>query len=172
MSIKAAIEEFTERLHHLIESDAMERARAAVLLAFGAGAPKKRGRPPKNPASLPALARKARRKGPVQLCPVPGCKNKAAPIFGMVCSDHKDLPKAKIKKYREARRAAKLAGKPAPKKRGRKPGPQKAVRKLKSKRRAPPVAKSTPKRRAAAVTKKAQPIAKETPTAPATPAAA
>jgi hypothetical protein len=38
---------------------------------------------------------------------VPGCKNRAAPIFGMVCSKHKDVSKAKIKEYREARRAKK-----------------------------------------------------------------
>jgi hypothetical protein len=30
----------------------------------------------------------------------------------MVCAKHKDLPKAKIKKYREARRAKKLGLKP------------------------------------------------------------
>jgi hypothetical protein len=38
---------------------------------------------------------------------VPGCKNRAAPVFGMVCRDHKDVPKAKIKKYRAERRAEK-----------------------------------------------------------------
>jgi hypothetical protein len=162
MSIKAAIEEFTERLHHLIESDAVERARAAVLHAFGAGAPKERGRPPKARSAMAALARKARRKGPVQLCPVPGCKNPAAPIFGMVCADHQGLPKAKIKKYREARRVAKLSGKPVPKKPGRKPGPKKAVRKLKAKRRAKPATKKRTK---------TQPIAKPTP-APSVPAVA
>ena len=31
----------------------------------------------------------------------------AAPVYGMVCAQHKDVPKAKIKKYREARRAKK-----------------------------------------------------------------
>jgi len=49
--------------------------------------------------------KKARRKGPIQLCPVPGCKERAAPVFGMVCAKHKGLPKTQIKKYREARRA-------------------------------------------------------------------
>jgi hypothetical protein len=49
-----------------------------------------------------------RRKLPRQLCPVPGCKNPAAPVFGMVCSAHKDVPKRQIAKYREARRAKKL----------------------------------------------------------------
>ena len=52
-----------------------------------------------------------RRKGPIQLCPVPGCTNRAAPVFGMVCAKHKDLPKAEIKKYREARRAQKAKAK-------------------------------------------------------------
>jgi hypothetical protein len=28
-------------------------------------------------------------------------------VFGMVCARHKDVPKAKIKQYREQRRAAK-----------------------------------------------------------------
>ena len=56
------------------------------------------------------LIKRARRKGPIQLCPVPGCKNPAAPVFGMVCANHKSLPKATIKKFREARRAAKDKG--------------------------------------------------------------
>ena len=63
------------------------------------------GRPAGRSASI--IGRKPRKKGPKQLCPVPGCKNPAAPVFGMVCAKHKDLPKAKIKQYREARRAKK-----------------------------------------------------------------
>jgi len=43
-----------------------------------------------------------------QICPVPGCKNVAAPVFGMVCKDHKNVAKSKIKKYREERRAGKV----------------------------------------------------------------
>jgi len=39
---------------------------------------------------------------------VPGCKNPAAPIFGMVCKDHKNVAKSKIKKYREERREGKV----------------------------------------------------------------
>jgi hypothetical protein len=130
MSIKAAIEEFTQRLHAILESQATERARAAVLNAFGVSAPKRRGRPPKAATSLApvgkmatlittmtkpitnpmtkSMTKKARKKMPPQFCPVPGCKNKAAPIFGMVCSKHKDVAKSKIKKYREARKAKKL----------------------------------------------------------------
>ena len=64
-----------------------------------------------NHGSKPAT-KVGRRKGPIQLCPAPGCTNRAAPVFGMVCAKHKDLPKATIKKYREARRArVKKAGK-------------------------------------------------------------
>jgi hypothetical protein len=120
MSIKAAIEEFTQRLHAILEGEATERARAAVLNAFGVGAPKRRGRPPKAATALAPVgklatlttttqaAKKPRKKMPPQFCPVPGCKNKAAPIFGMVCSKHKDVAKSKIKKYRDARKAKKL----------------------------------------------------------------
>jgi len=50
---------------------------------------------------------KAVKKAAPRLCPVPGCKNKAAPVFGMVCRDHKDLPKAERDKLFAARRAAK-----------------------------------------------------------------
>ena len=48
-------------------------------------------------------AKKPRKK---QLCPVPRCKGLAAPIFGMVCSKHKDVAKSKIAKFRKARKAA------------------------------------------------------------------
>ena len=107
MDIKALVEEFTARLHTLIEGHSMERARAAVMEALG-GAPAKRGpgRPPKL-AAMAVATKKARKKSPPQFCPVPGCKNKAAPIFGMVCAEHKDVAKSKIKKYREARKAKK-----------------------------------------------------------------
>lgn len=51
--------------------------------------------------------RMKRRKGPIQLCPVPGCRERAAPVFGMVCKGHRALPKKLIAKYRAARRAKK-----------------------------------------------------------------
>jgi hypothetical protein len=111
MSIKAAVAEFTERLHTLIEGHAAERARAAVLHAFGVHSPRKPGRPPKNALAAPKTTKlgRPRKKPPRQLCPVPGCKNTAAPIFGMVCAKHKDVAKSKIKKFREARKAKKAA---------------------------------------------------------------
>jgi hypothetical protein len=107
MTIRALLEDFANQLSALIERQALDRARVAVDNALGGKRPP--GRPPKL-ASLTAglaLGKKQRRKGPKQLCPVPGCKNPAAPVFGMVCAKHKDVPKAQIKKYREARRAKK-----------------------------------------------------------------
>src|SRR5436190_11034240 len=114
MNIKTIVAEFSGRLSTVIESEVVERARTAVLSAFGVAPRRGPGRPRKDAVPVAPVAKKARKKLPRQLCPVPGCKNPAAPIFGMVCAKHKDLPKAKIKKFREARRAKKL-GLPAPK---------------------------------------------------------
>jgi hypothetical protein len=124
--LKNVIADFTAQLTALINAQATAQARSVVLNAFGAGdqVPKRRGRPPKalGPSVVPVLAKKARKKAPIQLCPVPGCKNPAAPVFGMVCAKHKDLPKAKIRKFREARKAKKLGLKSStgPKRRTRK----------------------------------------------------
>jgi hypothetical protein len=92
------------------------QTRASIIQELTGGetpAPKRRGRPPKNPATTTALSlvprvqevSKPRKKAPKQLCPVPGCKNAAAPVFGMVCAKHKDTPKRLVKKYREERKA-------------------------------------------------------------------
>ena len=96
MDIRSLVEEFTDRLQAIIETQVITRARLAVDGALGNG----RGRSAVGTGKL-------RKKAPRQLCPVPGCKNTAAPVYGMVCAQHKDVPKAKIKKYREARRAKK-----------------------------------------------------------------
>jgi hypothetical protein len=110
--LRSLVDDFVGRLAAAVEADAAERARQMVMSALGAGAgnllPRRRGRPPKNATAFASLVsvRPARRR-PKQLCPVPGCTNPAAPVFGMVCSKHKDVPKATIKKYREARRASK-----------------------------------------------------------------
>jgi hypothetical protein len=118
MNIKSLVADFAGQLSSLIHNQATERARAAVMSAFGVAPRRGPGRPPKAAAAkatvVAPVAKKARKKAPRQLCPVPGCKNPSAPIFGMVCAKHKDLPKAKIKAYREARRAKKL-GLPVPK---------------------------------------------------------
>jgi hypothetical protein len=101
------ITDFAGKLTAMIHSQVMEDARARVNAALGMEAPKRRGRPPKALGGV-SIAKKIRRKLPPQFCPVPGCKNKAAPVFGMVCAKHKDVAKSKIKKYRDARKAKKL----------------------------------------------------------------
>jgi hypothetical protein len=119
-SIAEIVSRFVDQLSMAIEEDAVERARDAVLTAFGGRTPAavtaRLGRNSvgvrRGPGRPPGRARK---KPPIQLCPVPGCQNRAAPVFGMVCSKHKDLPKAEIKKFREARRAQKSKGKGRPK---------------------------------------------------------
>lgn len=104
--IRDIVEDFVSRLSSLIEHDTVSRAREAVLSAFS-------GRLPGGGRAngIAAVTGRPRRKGPIQLCPVPGCKNRAAPVFGMVCAEHRNVPKAQIKKYREQRRAQKLEGK-------------------------------------------------------------
>jgi hypothetical protein len=113
MDIKTVVADFANQLSALIENEATERGRAAVLAAFGVPPRRGPGRPPKATTAPAPVAKKARKKPPLQLCPVPGCKNPAAPVFGMVCAKHKDVPKAKIKKFRDARKAKKLGIKPA-----------------------------------------------------------
>jgi hypothetical protein len=101
-NITALVESFARQLVAATEASAAQRIQAALAGAFGV--PRKRG--PGGPKRVAAVAATpAKRKRPKQLCPVPGCKNPAAPVFGMVCAKHKDLPKAKIKKYRAERKA-------------------------------------------------------------------
>jgi hypothetical protein len=108
MEIRQIVEEFAGRLSDIIERNAYDRARELVTVALNGNGSRSPGK--KAVGRLTKIGR-PRRKGPIQLCPVPGCKNRAAPVFGMVCANHKGLPKAKIKKYREARRASKAKGK-------------------------------------------------------------
>ena len=115
--IRHIVGDFVTQLSALIEQDAVSRARQTILSAFAGGEAtnltvngKRRGRPPGRRSAVLALAGtvgvgRKRRKAPIQLCPVPGCSNRAAPVFGMVCAKHKDLPKSEIRKFREARRA-------------------------------------------------------------------
>lgn len=53
-----------------------------------------------------APGRKSRKK---VLCPIQRCQNVSAPIYGHVCSKHKDLPKSVIKQERKARKARKAS---------------------------------------------------------------
>jgi len=117
--IRNLVNSLVAQLVAAVEADIAQRVQQAMSAAFsGAGAPVVKrgpGRPPRNPVaalgayvSAPAVPIKRR---PKQLCPVPNCKGLAAPVFGMVCVEHKDLPKAQIKKYRLERREAKKAAK-------------------------------------------------------------
>jgi hypothetical protein len=107
LNITAIVETFAIQITAAVESSMADRLQAAIAGAFGA--PPKRGpvRPAK-PAVVgvaPVAARSAGKKTrPKQFCPVPGCKNVAAPVFGMVCKDHKNVAKSKIKKYRAERK--------------------------------------------------------------------
>jgi hypothetical protein len=145
--IRDIVSQFVGQLSALIEQDAVSRAREVILSAFSGGSSptasartgRGPGRPPGRRASIASVAAikpgrpagKRRRKAPIQLCPVPGCTNRAAPVFGMVCSKHKDLPKAEIKKFREARRAQQKgpAAKAPTRRSGAKPGPKPAAAK-------------------------------------------
>jgi hypothetical protein len=104
-NVRSLIEAFATRLAAVVEHETLSRARIAVESAIGRRGP---GRPAKIVALR--LGTRARRKGPKQLCPVPGCKKPAAPVFGMVCAEHKGVAKTKIKKYRELRRAKREKG--------------------------------------------------------------
>ena len=132
--IHSLVENFTNQLTALVEGQALDRARAAVESALGVRRP---GRPAK--MSPIAIGGTRRKKAPRQFCPVPGCKNPAAPVFGMVCAKHKDVAKTKIKRYREARKAKKLGIKPA---KAAKPG--KAVKRRSTKVASNPISTTKP----------------------------
>lgn len=50
---------------------------------------------------------RARKKAPIQLCPAPGCVNRAAPVFKMLCRAHKDASFGTVTQWRLARRGRK-----------------------------------------------------------------
>lgn len=151
MELKAAIDDFATRIQTLLEAQAMEQAKAQILGAFGIGATRKPGRPSKVASAVAPIVKAARRKLPPQYCPVPYCRNLAAPVFGQVCAKHKDVPKTLITKYREERRAKKDGVKPA------KSAPTKRAKRVAKKaNRAASVAKKVPERSAASATKKAK----------------
>jgi hypothetical protein len=131
-TITAQVETFTQQLVATVEAAVVQRIQAALAGAFGVPQKRGPGRPPKQPVAHVAhvaAPKPARKK---QICPVPGCKNVAAPIFGMVCGDHKNVAKSKIKKYRALRKASPAtAARPAGKKEAKKASPKVArARKL------------------------------------------
>ena len=108
--IAAIVNSFTNQLTAAVERSIAQRVQAVVSQVIGLPVKRGPGRPAKNGGVLGAVvavSARPRKKAPLQLCPVPGCKNAAAPVFGMVCANHKGVPRAKIKQYREDRRTAK-----------------------------------------------------------------
>lgn len=97
MNISDLAENFVRQIVAATEAAVADRIQAALSSAFGAA-------PQRATGKLAALAPKASQNRPKQLCPVPGCNNPAAPVFGMVCAKHKNVPRATIKKYREQRK--------------------------------------------------------------------
>jgi hypothetical protein len=110
-SIQFLVDSFVKQIVATVEAAAARRVQAAVSVALGAGSalalPRRRGRPPKTANAVAPVAHASAKRRPKQFCPVPGCTGVAAPVFGMVCSEHKKVSKALIKKYRAQRRAAK-----------------------------------------------------------------
>ena len=107
LNITAVVETFARQITAAVESSMAQRLQAALATAFGGPEKRGPGRPPTQAVAgvAPVAARSAGKKTrPKQLCPVPGCKNVAAPVFGMVCKDHRNVAKSKIKKYREERK--------------------------------------------------------------------
>jgi hypothetical protein len=128
LNITAIVETFASQITAAVEASVTQRLQAVIAGAFGAPAKRGPGRPPKPGATAATVTGKKTR--PKQLCPVPGCKNLAAPVFGMVCSDHKNVAKSKIKKYRQERKAAPAgAAKGSPTKSTKSTKPAKAAKK-------------------------------------------
>ena len=114
MNISAFVETFANQLVADVEASVAERVQAAIAGVFDAPQKRGPGRPPVQAvagvASVAAKSVAAKQPRPKQFCPVPGCKNVAAPVFGMVCKDHKNVAKSKIAKYRKERKATPAKG--------------------------------------------------------------
>jgi hypothetical protein len=102
--IRSMVEAFVNQIAAAVAADSMRRVREAVAASFGEPAAA-----PRRLTTVPLIPPAPVKHRPKQLCPVPGCTGVAAPVFGMVCAKHKDMPKAKIKEFRAQRRAAKAS---------------------------------------------------------------
>lgn len=106
-NIRSLVEAFVGQVVAAVEADSIRRVQRAVTDAFtdgAAGTSRNSGRTITTGAPVASAPDRRRAK---QFCPVPGCTGVAAPVFGMVCAKHKDMPKAKIKEFRVQRRANK-----------------------------------------------------------------
>lgn len=102
-TIESITRQFVADLTEVISEKARDRARAAILEAIGTAPKRGPGRPP------------GKRRGPPRdsmqyTCPIPRCEGRAAPVFGMLCSEHKGTNPKLVAKYRAERRARKAAG--------------------------------------------------------------
>jgi hypothetical protein len=107
-NIIVMVETFAFQITAAVEASIADRIQAALAQAFGAPQKRGPGRPARQAVAgvAPVAAMSAGKRRPKQFCPVPGCKNVAAPVFGMVCKDHKNVAKSKIAKYRKERKAS------------------------------------------------------------------
>ena len=96
--MNAAIQQLVSEFEKSIMAVAREQVHAEIMAKLGTQVAGK---------AIVLKTGKTRRKGPIQLCPAPGCKERAAPVFGMVCRTHKGTAKATVAKWRVARKKAK-----------------------------------------------------------------
>jgi hypothetical protein len=109
-NIRALVEGFVSQVVEAIEVENIRRVQDAVSIAVaGEVSAARSGRSARASVPTASVTATPGRRRPKQFCPVPGCTGVAAPVYGMVCAEHKGLPKAKIKQYRDERRAAKAA---------------------------------------------------------------
>jgi len=104
-TIESVTREFAQRLQVVFHQQVIAALPGDVLKNGSAKTSTKAVKPSKEPA--PIARKKPRKKPPIQLCPVPKCTGRAAPVFRMVCAKHKDTPKKLIAQYRAARKAKK-----------------------------------------------------------------
>jgi len=102
-NITDLIEDFTNQIVAAVNAAAAQRIQAALAGVFDLPQTRAPIAPARPIVTAPAPA--VKRARPKQLCPVPGCKNIAAPVFGMVCAEHRRVAKSKIAKYRAERKA-------------------------------------------------------------------
>lgn len=103
-AIKAFVAHFVVKLQELVDLEATRVGGEIVLTAFKLHPNVKIAR------AAGAKPNPARRKGPIQICPHPGCKARSAPVFSMMCKAHRNDPKRLIAKWRAARKAKKAKG--------------------------------------------------------------
>jgi hypothetical protein len=96
--LKPLLEQFARDIATAVEQATIER----VLGLLNGAVPAAR----RTGGTAPLISAPARKRE-MALCYYPGCKNVAAPRFGMFCAaQHKNLPKTEKEKYRAQHRAS------------------------------------------------------------------